>query len=224
MMYNETRANTVSRLEIEVLPLVSYTGVGADRFTRTCSRPTPPASFDLTLSPMNKNAEFATRYDVLLPDYLRSAGIGSYVFSKLISWGQQLEPSYVFKPLSLSAVDAEDDVAKERRNGFYRAHNFQLDFTHDPSERTGRCLSKPLVTLNSRPVNPSKILSVQTADAVLRAWAAENIELARKYAAELATTKNLRTELKAERKRKRNWAWLAFLLLVAIGLYGTWCF
>jgi hypothetical protein len=210
--FNETRSASVSRLDIEILPLIVHTSIGGKIFARPCPRPTSRVSFDLEISHSTQDARFATRRDVLLPDYLYSSGLGSYIFSKLISWGQPIAPAFVFKRLSLSEVDARTDEAKQRRNGFYRAHGFQLDFSQDPAEENGRCLPAPLSTLKAREINPEKILSIQSIDQFIHSQLEENCKSQQDLASQKTETATWKAILEGYKRSNKR------LKLLIVGL------
>ncbi|MFA6014205.1 MAG: hypothetical protein WC742_03990 [Gallionellaceae bacterium] len=102
----------------------------------------------------------------MIPEAMHSCGLGSYAFSKLIEWGKKLHPEYTVERLSLSPVDAKSDEARERRNGFYRKHGFEMDFSSDKNERSGSCSAESLSHL-SEGINTSKVkIFVNFADTI----------------------------------------------------------
>jgi len=105
--------------------------------------------FDLELTHVKgyEAARFATKTDVLLPEKLRSCGIGSYAFSELIKWGAAKGPSYPVRKLRLSIVDARTDEDRDRRNNFYRKLGFTLHFDNDIDQREGYCDASALSLL-----------------------------------------------------------------------------
>ena len=226
LSYNETLSDSSSRLEIEIIPLAAYVTVGKELFTQACAPLTSPLSFDLAILHSTQEAKFATRRDVLLPEYLHSCGLGSYIFNRLISWGQKIAPTFVFRPLSLAWVDAQTEQAKARRNGFYRAHNFKLNFDQDPAEENGRCDPAPLASLVTRPINSAKILSVSSVDQVLHSVLVEKSSLVRQLAVETRKTQNFQTSLQISIARNRKLAshrlTLILLLTVLILAFGRY--
>jgi hypothetical protein len=214
--FNETRGASVSRLDIEILPLIVHTPIGGRIFARPCPRPTSRLSFDLEISHSTQDARFATRRDVLLPDYLYSSGLGSYIFSKLIAWGQPIAPDFVFQRLSLSEVDARTDEAKQRRNGFYRAHGFQLDFSQDPAEENGRCLAAPLSTLKAREINPEKILSVLPIDQFIHSQLEENRTSQQDLASQKAETAIWQAIVEGYKRRNKRLKLLIVALILLL--------
>jgi hypothetical protein len=217
LTFNETRSDSLSRLDIEAAPLVRYAKVG-DRLLMMQCQPTPRLTFDLAIAHSQQSAQFATQRDVLLPAYLHSCGLGNYIFSKLISWGQATAPAAVFQRLTLSHVDAETEVAKQRRNGFYRSLNFALDFSQDAEEKNGRCIPAALETLMPRPANSKKILSLRPLAQALRSELIKNGELANTVAEKTATNDFLQESLALQAQRSRKWAKYCAFSLVALGI------
>jgi len=157
-----TESHTVggSRLLITLIPLNQVTPATPRNIVSKHQKPHQSLTFDLCLDHHLKSAQFATKRDVLFPDDFRSCGLGAYVFSKLIEWGQKHAPGYPFQKLSLSAVDAETEEDKKRRNDFYKSFGFELDFSNDPEEKNGSCKSKLLSSLSVKKINKSKITKI----------------------------------------------------------------
>jgi hypothetical protein len=214
--FNETRSASVSRLDIEILPLIVHAPTGGKIVSRRCTRPTARVSFDLEIRHPTQDARFATRRDVLLPDYLYSCGLGSYVFNKLISWGQPIAPTFVFQRLFLSSVDANTDEAKQRRNGFYRAHGFQLDFSQDRTEQEGYCLSAPLSSLKVREISTAKILSVRAIDQFIHSQLEENRKSQQDLLSQETKTATLQAVLDGYKRRNKKLKLLIFALILLL--------
>lgn len=158
-VFRESHTADGSRLLIELIPL-NQVVPGPRKIVSKYKKLDQRLTFDLRLDHQLKGARFATARDVLLPLDFRSCGLGAYVFSKLIEWGKAHSPRYMFQKLSLSAVDAETDVDKQRRNRFYKSFGFKLDFSQDPEERCGSCQSDFLSSLTTRPINNNKVFRI----------------------------------------------------------------
>ena len=216
LTFNETLGDTSSHLEIEAIPLVKHSEISGKHFTTPCNLHGTRLTFDLAVTHATQSARFATRRDVLLPEWLHGSGLGSYIFSKLIAWGHHVAPAATFKQLSLSAVDAQTPIAKNRRNGFYRAHNFQLSFSQDPEERCGHCCSATLNTLKVRPVNNRKVLSITPVDKFLIAQLHQRYEMERQVATQKKVMADWQTRFAVSQNKNQKLRFLAMVLLLAL--------
>lgn len=210
-VFTESHTASGSRLLIELIPLHHITPTKGQPMVAKCKKPDQGLTFDLSLDHLRQGARFATKRDVLLPGDLRSSGLGTYAFSKLIEWGQKHAPDYIFQKLSLSDVDAKTDEDKERRNDFYSKLQFELDFSQDPIERkTGSCKAAPLSTLKASQVNSSKIIKIVGLDDLYSEMSERNEEQAK----ELEKSKKAVSRLEEQRDRllgtRKKLRWLCF--------------
>ena len=222
-VFTESHTASGSRLLIELIPVHHITPTKGQPMVAKCKKPDQGLTFDLSLDHLRQGARFATKRDVLLPDDLKSSGLGTYAFSKLIEWGQKHAPDYIFQKLSLSDVDAKTDEDKKRRNDFYSKLQFELDFSQDPEEeKTGSCKAAPLSTLKARQVNSSKIIKIVGLDDLYSEMSERNEVQAKeleKSTKDVIRLEEQRDKLLATRKTLLRWRYglgATVLLLLAL--------
>jgi hypothetical protein len=190
-VFTESHPTGGSRLLIELIPLNQVTPATPRNIVSRYPKLRQSLTFDLSLDHHLKSARFATKRDVLFPDDFRSCGLGTYVFSKLIEWGQKHATEYHFQKLSLSSVDAETEEDKKRRNDFYESFGFELDFSDDPEKKCGSCKSKLLSSLNVKKINQSKIMKFVALDDLFTEMADRNDKLGKVLAEKEQNISNL---------------------------------
>lgn len=196
-VFTEKRSLHLSWLVVELIPLKHITPMQGGDLVISCKPPSQKLTFDLKLDHESGVATFAKKRDVLLPENLQSSGLGAYVFSKLIQWGQHIAPEYPVTKLKLSRVDAETEESKTKRNEFYRSLKFELDFTHDPEEQSGSCTAKNLRSLAARGVNDKKVIKVVAMHERYIDMAARQDELEKELA-------SLKSDIIALQKQRKN--------------------
>lgn len=73
-----------------------------------------------------KNVQLYKGFLVVDPVELRGLGLGTYLFTQVVLWAKQIAPHGDVQPIPLYAQQAEDEKARDRRNGFYE--KFGLTF------------------------------------------------------------------------------------------------
>jgi hypothetical protein len=71
---------------------------------------------------------------------LRGLGLGGFLFNRVVRWAKHADPQSKVVPLSLSAVDGENEINRARRNRLYRKFGLRLVF-QSADEVAGRSAS-----------------------------------------------------------------------------------
>jgi len=227
-VFSEIHNGEFSRLTVELIPLKHVTPVADRQLISLCEKQAPKLTFDLQLDHGSRIAKFATSRHVTLPDKFQSSGLGTYVFSKLIEWGQQIAPDYSVAKLLLSSVDAKTEKSKKTRNGFYESFKFHLDFTHDPEEKNGSCSAKNLRSLAVRKLNPKKVTKTVALHETYIDIGARQLELDKTIASlqgDILNLKEQRNTLKKAREFWRNWCIRSVFAVAVIAIfwrYDAW--
>jgi hypothetical protein len=212
----ESKNDYYSRYVVEMIPLTRTSMLFNDPLTSRYNLFPPQFSFDLELNHTNKTAEFATRRNVMLPEALRGCGVGSYAFSRLIEWGQSLQPTYRVEKLKLAQVDAQTNETRDQRNGFYEKHGFEFSFS-DPDHRTGSCFAESLAHLQPG-INSDKVSLLDLFDEM-----SNLITSNEKFAKEIAVKKlayetccSRKQELINEKIHLKQLLFIVFVIFVSI--------
>lgn len=154
-----TRGESIEVMVVRAFPISRTKWVGALEFVTTYPRSEKPDGlFDLALfhDVARPRAKFASRSDIFLSPAFQNCGVGSYMLSKLITWGAGRAPQYPVDSLHLSGTDAKGDNERDLRNHAYRRAGFELRFPDSPEEREGRAYASSLSVLMPG-FNPDKI-------------------------------------------------------------------
>jgi len=214
------KSDDFKAMKIQFFPLYKERIINEDRYLDgfSCYKPSIYDEFDIKINHFKQSASFFSE-DIILPEEARNCGIGTYLISRLITWGMENKASnYRVNSLRLGLGDAFDDNRRDLRNSFYEKIGFKLKFPNDSEYRSGNASASTLAQL--KPNYNEKKIEVLDPLKIIRSREMDYIYLQRDCKRQLSTIHEYIDDLSNMRKKLRQQKIITFTaLLIAACIY-----
>jgi hypothetical protein len=93
----------------------------------------------------NNNTVKLTNGSVMMNfEQLRGLHLGTYMFSKIVKWAKQFDPTCVINSITVAFIDAINEENKLRRNKFYENFGFEFEYHEIDGITNASGITKPM--------------------------------------------------------------------------------